>query len=288
LKIAELYEQVTRDIITQIEAGNLPPWLRPWKGGRRTGIIPINGATKRHYNGLNILVLWAEREAKGYPINEWVTFKQALDLGGNVRNGEKSTHVIFVKKLLIKEDDEERKIPMMKCYSVFNVGQCEGLPQNEPEPELPEHERNERAEQFFASVGAEVRWGEAMAAYIPSKDIITMPARGAFHGPENVYATLAHEHIHFTGAKSRLDRDLKGRFDQDAYAFEELVAEIGAAMTCAVLQITGELRHASYVDNWLKILKGDSKAILTAASLASKATDYLRGFSEPKEEAEAA
>jgi antirestriction protein ArdC len=285
LKIAELYEQVTRNIIAEIEAGNLPPWLKPWKEGRRTGIIPINGATKRHYNGLNILVLWSEREAKGYPINEWVTYKQCQALGGNVRKGEKSTHVIFVKKLLVKDDDEERKIPMMKCYSVFNVGQCEGLPQNVPEPELPEHERNERAEQFFAAVGAQVRWDEAMAAYIPSKDIITMPARGAFIGPENVYATLAHEHIHFTGAKSRLDRDLKGRFDQDAYAFEELIAEIGAAMTCAVLQITGELRHASYVEHWLKILKGDSKAILTAASLASKATDYLQAFSELKEEA---
>ena len=105
---------------------------------------------------------------------------------------------------------------------VFNVIQCEGLPHNEPEPELPEHERNDRAERFFAAVGSEVRWGEAMAAYIPSKDIITMPARGAFLGPENVYATLAHEHIHYTGTKSRLDRDLKGRFNEAAYAFEEL------------------------------------------------------------------
>jgi antirestriction protein ArdC len=121
LKIAELYESVTNNIIREIEAGNLPPWLKPWKGGKRTGIIPINGATKRHYNGLNILVLWSEREAKGYPINEWVTFKQCQALGGNVRKGEKSTHVIFVKKLTIKdEQDEERLIPMMKAYSVFN------------------------------------------------------------------------------------------------------------------------------------------------------------------------
>jgi len=204
-----------------------------------------------------------------------------------VKKGEKSTHIIFVKKLSIREEgaDEDKLIPMMKAYSVFDVGQCDGLPHNEPEPELPEPERNERAEQFFAAVRAEVRWGEPMAAYVPHKDIITMPARGAFLGPENLYATWAHEHVHWTGAKSRLNRDLKSRFDKEAYAFEELVAEIGAAMTCAVLQVTGELRHASYVANWLQVLKNDNTAILTAASLASKATDYLRGFNEPKEEA---
>ena len=111
-----------------------------------------------------------------------------------------------------------------------------------------------------------------------------MPARGAFTNPENLYATWAHESVHWSGAKHRLNRDLKSRFDQEAYAFEELVAEIGAAMTCATLQVTGELRHASYVESWLKVLKGDSKAILTAASLASKATDYLRAFSQPKEQ----
>jgi antirestriction protein ArdC len=225
MKIADLYQSVTNSIVAEIEAGNLPPWLKPWKTGRRTGIIPINGATKRHYNGLNVLVLWSEREAKQYPVNEWVTYKQCQALGGNVKKGEKSTHVIFVKKHAVKNDrDEEKQIPMMRLYNVFNVGQCDGLPHNEPEPELPEHERNDRAEQFFAAIGAEVRWGEAMAAYVPSRDLITMPARGAFRNPENIYATFAHEHIHFSGAKHRLDRDLKGRFDTDAYAFEELVA----------------------------------------------------------------
>jgi antirestriction protein ArdC len=167
---------------------------------------------------------------------------------------------------------------------LFNVAQCDGLPQNEPEPELPEHERNERAEAFFDAIGATTRWGEPKAAYSPSLDLIVMPERGAFHNPESLYAVWAHEHIHYTGHKTRLDRDLKSRFDQDAYAFEELVAEIGAAMTCAHLQIKGELRHASYVDHWLKVLKRDSRAILSAASMASKATDYLGSFSEDKRE----
>ncbi|MDR6305881.1 antirestriction protein ArdC [Nitrobacter vulgaris] len=172
----------------------------------------------------------------------------------------------------------------MRTFSLFNVAQCDGLPHNEPVADLPEHERNERTEAFFDAIGAEVRWGEPMAAYIPSRDIIVMPERGAFDNPESLYAVWAHEHIHYTGHKTRLDRDLKSRFDNDAYAFEELVAEIGAAMTCAHLQIKGELRHASYVDHWLKVLRQDSRAILSAASLASKATDYLRSFSEDKQE----
>lgn len=281
MKVNELYFKVTQDIIRDIEAGNLPVWLKPWKQGKRTGIIPVNASTKTHYNGLNILMLWLEREEKQYPSAEWLTFKQSCALGGRVRRGEKGTHCIYVNKQLVKTDGEEdRLVPFMKLFTVFNVAQCEGLPHNEPEPELPEHERNEKAEAFFAAINAEVRWNEAMAAYIPSKDIIVLPARGAFHTPENLYATWAHEAAHWTGAKHRLNRDLKSRFDKDAYAMEECTAEISAAMTCATLQVTGELRHASYVQSWLSVLKQDSKAILSAASLASKATDYLLSFSK--------
>jgi antirestriction protein ArdC len=255
MKVHELYEKVTNNIISEIEAGSLPSWLKPWKSGHKTGIVPINASTKAHYNGINVLMLWAEREEKGYPTAEWITYKQAQAIGGQVKKGEKSTHIIYVNRTTVGEGDDERTIPFLKCFSVFNVAQCEGLPHNEPEPELPEHERNERAEAFLSALGAEVRWGEAMAAYIPSKDCITMPARGAFLNPERLYATWAHESIHWTGHKDRLNRDLKSRFDKEAYAFEELVAEIGAAMTCTLLQVTGELRHSSYVENWLKVLK---------------------------------
>lgn len=281
MSVQELYSRVTANIINEIEAGNLPPWLKPWKQGRRGGIMPVNAATSRPYSGLNVLVLWSEREEKGYAQASWLTFKQCEALGGHVKKGEKSTHVIYVNKAVVKDQEEERLVPFMKMFHVFNVQQCEGLPHNEPDPELPEHERNERAEKFFEAIGAETRWDEPMAAYIPSKDCITMPARGAFLGPENIYATWAHEHIHWSGNKERLNRDLKSRFDKEAYAMEECIAEIGAAMTCAYLEVKGELRHASYVADWLKVLKNDHKAILTAASLASKATDYLRAFSEP-------
>lgn len=286
MSIQQLYEQVTRNIISEIEAGNLPPWLQPWKSGRRGGIIPINAVTKKPYNGLNVLMLWAERQEKQYPEASWLTYKQCQEAGGQVRKGERSTPCIYVNKMLKDAGtDDEKVVPFMRQFSLFNVAQCDELPQNEPVEDLPEHERNEQAEAFFAAIGAEVRWGEPMAAYIPSRDIIVMPERGAFIDAENMYATFAHEHIHFTGHKTRLDRDLKSRFDRDAYAFEELVAEIGAAMTCAHLQIKGALRHASYVDHWLKVLKQDSRAILSAASMASKACEYLRAFSRELEEA---
>lgn len=285
MSVQDLYTRVTDSIIADIERGDLPVWLRPWKTQRRGGIMPVNAVTGRAYAGLNVLVLWLERDRQQYREASWLTYKQCQEAGGQVRKGEKSTPGIYVNKQVIeKGTEEERLVPFMRTFSLFNVQQCDGLPQNEPVADLPEHERNERAEAFFDAIGAEVRWGEPMAAYIPSRDIIVMPERGAFLNPENVYATLAHEATHWSGAKHRLNRDLKSRFDQDAYAFEELVAEIGAAMTCAHLQIKGELRHASYVDHWLKVLRQDSRAILSAASLASKATDYLRSFSEEKRE----
>lgn len=280
MKAHEVYQRVTDNIIREIEAGNLPPWLQPWRRKRRGSIFPRNAATKRSYSGTNVLILWSQWLHCNYDQNLWLTFNQCRALGGNVRKGEKSTTVIFVKKLAIQDNDEEKLIPMMKTFAVFNVGQCDGLVLPDPLPERPEPERNQRVENFFDAVGAQVKWGETMAAYLPSKDLITMPARADFKNAESLYATLAHEHIHYTGHKSRLNRELSVRFKEDSYAFEELIAEIGAAMLCAHLDVTGELRHASYCAHWLKILKQDSRAILTAASMASKAADYLRAFSE--------
>jgi antirestriction protein ArdC len=288
LSIQQLYTRVTRTIISEIEAGNLPVWLQPWKQGKRGGIIPINAVTKKPYSGLNVLMLWHERQEKQYPLAEWLTYKQCQGAGGQVRKGEKSTGIIFVNKQVIERDTEdERLVPFMRQFNVFNVGQCDGLTteiNGVDNRELPEHERNEQAEAFFAAIGATTKWGEPRAAYSPSLDIIVMPERGAFISAESLYATWAHEATHWTGHKSRLDRDLNSRFDQDAYVFEELVAEIGAAMTCAHLQIKGEMRHASYCQGWLKVLKKDSRAILSAASMASKAADYLRASSEEKRE----
>src|SRR4051812_34600146 len=207
MKIEALYQNVTNSIIRDIEAGNLPIWLKPWKQGKRTGILPVNAATNANYNGLNILTLWAEREAKGWPSAYWLTYKQCQAIGGQVRKGEKSSPIIYVNKTLVQDGDTEKLVPFMRLFNVFNVAQCDGLPHNDPEPELPEHQRNEQAESFFAALNAEVRWNEAMAAYIPSKGCITMPSRGAFLSPEPLYATWAHESVHWSGAKHRLNRD---------------------------------------------------------------------------------
>jgi antirestriction protein ArdC len=289
MSVQELYDRVTNEIIREIEAGNPPPWLKPWKTNRRGGIMPVNAVTGRPYSGLNVLMLWSERQEKQYASAEWLTYKQCQDAGGQVRKGERSTGIIYVNRTIRNAGTEdERLVPFMRQFNVFNVAQCDGLASKDPPPDLPEHERDERAEAFFVAIGAQTCWGEPKACYIPSKDIIAMPERGAFLNPENIYAVWGHEHIHWTAQKDRLNRDLKSRFQEKEYAFEELVAELGAAMTCAYLEVKGELRHAGYVANWLEVLKNDSKAILTAASLASKATDYLRAFSEPVVTLEAA
>jgi len=157
VKVQEIYERVTNKIITDIEAGNLPPWLLPWKRGIRTGIVPVNAATGSHYNGLNVLTLWCQREEKEWPTPYWCTYKQCQAMGGHVRKGEKSAPIIYVSKTAVKDKDtaEERLIPFLKSYWVFNVAQCDGLPHNEPEPELPEHERNAAAEAFLSAPGGD-------------------------------------------------------------------------------------------------------------------------------------
>lgn len=281
MKITALYEQVTNSIITDLERGAVP-WVKPWKATGNS-LIPLNAATRRQYNGINIPILWEAAERNAYPKNEWLTFKQALEKGAVVRRGEKSTHVVFVKKIHPK-DDEERLIGMLKAYSVFNVSQVDGLAQPDPPTIVSEVERHQDIETFIQATKAEVKHGGDMAAYIPSRDYITMPEAHTFKGMEHYYATVLHELTHWTGAKHRLDRDLSGRFKTASYAAEELVAELGAAFLCAHLGIQGELRHSGYIGNWLQLLKEDSRAIFTASSKASQAADYLRGFGEQAQE----
>lgn len=201
-----------------------------------------------------------------------------------VRKGEKGTHIVFTKQLLKKEDDEEKRFSMLRTYNVFNVAQIDGLPTPKEVEELPEPVRHGRAEAFIKATNAQFKNGGDKACYVPSQDFIALPYQGFFIHHEAFYAVALHELGHWTGAKPRLDRDLSGRFGTKAYAAEELVAEMTAAFLCAHLDLKGELRHASYINNWIELLKEDSRAIFTAASLASKAADYLRGFSEPKED----
>jgi len=284
MKIADLYRQVTNNIVADLEKG-VVPWTKPWKDGNTGGIMPMNAATKRCYNGVNIPILWHAQLARGYLTASWMTYKQATEIGGQVRGGEKSTHIVFTKKLTFKdrESEEEKHIGMLKAYSVFNVCQIDDLPQ-EAAVELPQEQRRDAVTAFVAATKADIRIGGDRACYVPALDFITLPPESAFNTREHFLATNLHELGHWTGHKSRLDRDLKSRFQEKSYAAEELVAELTAAFLCALLSIKGELKHAEYIANWLDLLKEDHRAIFTASSRASQAADYLRAFSETVED----
>jgi antirestriction protein ArdC len=251
--------------------------------------------SNRPYSGCNVVLLWMA-QAAGYRTPRFLTFKQALELGGNVRKGEHGTKVHFVKQLQLHDsgaDDEAatRLVPMMREYTVFNVDQCENLPDSitagKPmrvrNPEI----RDELADAFLQSTGAEIREGHGEAYYVPSRDFISMPTFAGFKGADHFYNVAFHELTHWTAHKSRLDRDLKNRFGSRQYAAEELIAELGAAFLCAEFGFDGDVRNAGYIANWIELLKADKRAFFTACSQATKAADYLRGLAlaEPSDKA---
>lgn len=283
MRINDLYASVTQSIVRELEAG-ATPWLKPWRNGRIPGLMPQNLVTGRPYSGINIMLLWAARDAAGYTENGWMTFKQALERGACVRKGEKATTIVFTEKLTVhdrEKEDEEKRIAMLRTYSVFNQAQIDGLPETRPEAPAPILLPIDAVARFIEATKAEIRIGGNKACYVPSLDIVAMPEPGLFKSQQGYYATNLHELGHWTGSKERLNRDLAGRFGTRKYAAEELIAELTAAFLCAHLGIEGELRHAGYIESWIELLKNDDRAIFTAASKASQAADYLRSFSQP-------
>jgi len=286
----DVYSRVTNTIIADLEAGNLT-WLQPWQaGGHKAGAAsrPLR-AGGIPYRGVNVLMLWASAIEKGYNYPLWLTYKQAAELGGQVRKGEKGALVVYANTFTKtgtddKGEEVETEIPFMKGYSVFNAEQIDGLPAHFYATEQPFNnaiERLESAERFFAATNATLDHGGNRAFYNITRDAVQLPELHTFRDAESYYATRAHEMIHWTRHESRLDRDLgRKRFGDAGYAMEELVAEIGAAFLCADLCITPETRpdHAAYIASWLKVLKDDKRAIFTAASHAQKAADYLHGL----------
>jgi antirestriction protein ArdC len=280
----DLYSEVSTRIIAELERG-APPWVKPWSAtaGMNT---PCNAVTNRPYSGCNVILLWMARAA-GYRTPRYLTFKQALDLGGNVRKGEHGTKVYFVKQLQVQDKDAEdeeatRVVPMLREYTVFNIDQCENLPERVKAPS-PMRVRNPDtrdglADDFLRSSGADIREGHGEAYYVPSRDFISMPAFAAFKGADQFYNVVFHELTHWTGHKSRLDRDLKNRFGSRDYAAEELIAELGAAFVCAEFGFDGDVRNAGYIATWIDLLKADKRAFFTACSKASQAAGYLRGL----------
>jgi len=292
----DIYQEVTNTIIAELEAG-AAPWVKPWTTGAASCGLPYNASTKAPYSGVNILLLWDVGIRRGYTVPAWMTYRQAQARGANVRKGEKGAGIVFTKRVPVKgEADDDvgedtttgpRMRGFLKHYTVFNVAQIDGLPEEiapTPQP-LSEDQRIERAEAFIAATGADIRHGGDKAYYAPHPDFVALPFPQDFTDAASYYATANHELGHWTGHKSRLDRDFSGRFGDQAYAAEELVAELTCAFVCAALGIQGELRHAGYIESWLKLLKSDKRAIFTAASKASAAADFLLAFSAKAEAA---
>ena len=280
-----LHDAVTARIIAELEQGRFP-WVQPWassSGGTPLG-LPQNASTGRTYSGINILLLWSAAIEQGRPSQRWLTFKQALALGGNVRKGEKGTTVVYADTFVPKAEqvkasasgEDARRVGFLKRFTVFHAEQCEGLPADPDARPLPGHtEILPQVEAVIASTGADIRIGGEMAFYSPSHDFIQVPPQQAYFEPINWYRTKLHELGHWTGHASRLDRNFSGRFGGEAYAREELVAELCSAFLCAELGVTPTVRHADYLGAWLDVLKGDNRAIFQAASLASKAASYI-------------
>ena len=267
---ADLYSRVTDRVIADLEKG-VRPWLRPWSAGNTARRL---GLPRRHngmpYRGINVLVLWGEALDKGYGSAIWMTFKQALALGGHVRKNEHGSMIVYADRFIRIETDErgediEREIPFLKAYTVFNVAQIEGLPAHyyaQSQERVGKLELIEAAERFFAATGAVIRHGGDRAYYSPGLDVIQLPDPEVFRDAESYAATKAHELAHWTSQTQRVGRDFGGkRFGDTGYAREELVAEVGAAFLCADLGISLEPRedHASYIGHWLNILREDNR-----------------------------
>jgi antirestriction protein ArdC len=285
----DVYTRITDKIIADLEQG-VRTWMKPWNAGNTAGRItrPLrhNGVA---YSGINILMLWAEAINKGFAAPIWMTFKQALELKANVRKGEKGSLVVYASAITRTEggdngEETEREIHYMKGYTVFNVEQIDGLPEQyygKLEVQMTPVERIAHAEEFFRATNADIRYRGDRAFYSQDGDYIQMPIIEAFRDAESFYATLAHESAHWTKHPARLDRSFgRKAYGDEGYAREELVAELASAFLCADLGLTPEVRddHAAYIAEWLKVLQNDKRTIFSAAAHAQKAVDYVHGL----------
>jgi antirestriction protein ArdC len=231
---------------------------------------------------MNIMLLWASASMHRFTDGRWLTYKQAAAGGAQVRKGEKGTTAIFYTTLE-KEDEqgETTKIPMLKTFTVFNVQQIDGLPLETTEPDVSPasepavFELFPQVETLMQQCGAAITERGQAAYFCPSTDEIVLPERHLFDDAANFYATALHELVHWTGGKGRLNREMKGKFGSEGYAFEELIAELGSAFLMADFGVVGDVQHESYIASWLNALKNDKRFIFKAASSASKAHQFL-------------
>ncbi len=314
----DVHEAITAKIVAAIEAG-AGEFQMPWHRPGVAFTLPKNALTEKHYRGSNILSLWIDADDKKFEHQVWATYKQFEELGAQVRKGEKGSLIVKYGEWVPQNPDKSKesakpdnagndedgsKRLFAKAAYVFNLDQVDAsaelraklLPAAAPRQDLTE--RLDAVDAFVAAIGVEIREGGQRAFYRHRNlngdgDFIQMPPRELFVGTatstptEAYYSTVLHEEIHGSGAEHRLNRKFGERFGDKAYAFEELVAELGAAYLCAGLEITNTPRpdHAQYIANWLQVLKGDTKAIFTAASMATRAVDYLYGLQPTAEPA---
>jgi len=284
-----LYDEITDKIIADLEAGRFP-WVQPWgKAEAKAPLgLPNNASTGRAYSGINILILWGAVVQNGFPGQGWLTYRQAAALGGNVRKGEHGTTVVYADRFIPEDEkrraresgEEAQAIPFLKRFTVFNTAQCEGLPDDItvaaplPPPGLIEP----TVEALIKATAIDFRIGGDRAFYMPTLDYVAVPPPQAYFEPINWHRTALHEIGHASGHHSRLNRDLSGSFGTRKYAFEELVAEMSSAFCCASLGIVPTVRHADYIGSWLEVLREDNRAIVRAASQASRAADWILSF----------
>lgn len=284
----DVHQAITNQIIAAIDAGTGKLQM-PWHRSGANIMRPVNVASGNAYRGVNTVALWAAADAFGYDHGLWGTYRQWQDRGAQVRKGEKSSLIVFYREFDSDDagdqsgDDDRLRRCMARASRVFNIAQVDGYVIDVPTTDDNRVDPIASAEAFITSTGAKISEGGDRAFYNIREDAITMPDRYRFidtksgTATEAWYATLLHELTHWTGASHRLDRGFGERFGDDAYAMEELVAELGAAFLCDDFGISAEPRadHAAYIDSWLRILKGDRKAIFAAASAASRAAEFL-------------
>lgn len=293
----DIYQQFTDRIVTMLEAGQLPPWRKPWTGASPDGFVPRNAASGRAYRGINVWWLLMAAQEKGYTRNLWLTYKQAKELGGHVRKGEKSEIVILWKPAKGKDKQKSdgttekgRAFLLIRSYRVFNVEQCDGLElpkkfQDVVKTESTDVEIDAKAEgtvaDYLQREDLSLRFGGDRAYYHKVEDYIRVPERSTFNGMSEYYSTVFHELGHSTGHAKRLDREsLKpvDMFGSHTYSREELVAEFCAAFLCGVTGValpeTTE-NSASYLKVWAGKLRDEPKLLINAAAAAQKAADYI-------------
>lgn len=300
---ADLYQQVTDKIIAALEKG-VAPWRRPWRSAQNVhgNALPVNATTGRYYSGINIPLLWMSAEERGYPSDRWLTYQQAKAVGGQVRKGETSSMAIIYKPFEKQARDEQdnrlfddagnpvmEQLSMLKPLQLFNVVQCDGLPDavagipaaapEERPSVLSEHQAGQVLTILNATGVTCTSYRQDRAYYQPATDRIVMPATSQFASEADYWSTLLHELVHASGHSERLNREgitsSSRKFGDPVYAFEELIAETGSAFLCAELGIYGDVQHESYLAGWLKALRDDKKAFFRACRFAREATEYL-------------